>query len=70
MPEEAEIDEMTRLCASHCLESLSPHHCVACFTARLVTIRGWAQHDANEVAGRAMEVIAYALRDESLIEDA
>jgi hypothetical protein len=68
--DENEIDEMTRLCAAHCLESSDARHCIASFVERLVEIRGWAQCDANEVARRAIEVIAYALGDDSLIRDA
>ncbi|MEX2140853.1 MAG: hypothetical protein WD894_16435 [Pirellulales bacterium] len=70
MPDESEIDEMSRLCAAHCLESLDPHHCIACFIERLVTIRGWAQPDANQVAHFAIEMMARALGDESLVENA
>jgi hypothetical protein len=70
MPDDGEIDEMSRLCAVHCLESSDPQGCVNCFTERLVMIRGWTRQDANEVAHRAIEVIAYALGDDSLIKDA
>jgi hypothetical protein len=69
MPDESQINEQVHQCVVHCLPEIDPRGCVRTFVSRLALRSGWAQPDANLVAERALQLIAFVLQDETLLNE-